>query len=127
MTNDQVQAWLDEYVAAWASNDADRIGALFTDDVVYSYRPWRDDANTVEGKAALVASWQDDPDDPSTWEAEYAPYAVEGDKAVAVGWTRYFGSDDEPERVYHNAFLLRFGDDGRCDEFAEFYVREKRS
>lgn len=125
MTNDEVQAWLDGYIAAWASNDASQIEALFTDDAVYSYRPWRDESHTVTGKDAIVASWRDDPDDPDTWEAEYAPYAVEGDKAVAVGWTRY-RSDDE-HRTYHNAFLLRFGEDGRCSEFAEFYVREKRS
>lgn len=126
MTNDQVQNWLDDYIEAWASNETERISALFTDDAVYSYRPWRDEANTVTGSDAVVASWQKEPDDPKTWEAEYAPYAVDGDKAVAVGWTRYFANDDEPERVYHNAFLLRFGDDGRCSEFAEFFVREKR-
>ncbi|HXV72117.1 MAG TPA: nuclear transport factor 2 family protein [Acidimicrobiia bacterium] len=127
MTHEQVQSWLDDYIAAWASNAADQIGRLFTDDVVYSYRPWRDDTNTVTGRDAVVASWQEDPDDPAGWEAEYAPYAVDDDKAVAVGWTRYFAGEDEPERVYHNAFLLRFDDEGRCAEFAEFYVREKKA
>lgn len=127
MTHEQVQSWLDDYIAAWASNAADQIGRLFTDDVVYSYRPWRDDTNTVTGRDAVVASWQEDPDDPAVWEAEYAPYAVDEDKAVAVGWTRYFAGEDEPERVYHNAFLLRFDDEGRCAEFAEFYVREKKA
>lgn len=127
MTHEQVQSWLDDYIAAWASNAADQIGRLFTDEVVYSYRPWRDDTNTVTGRDAVVASWQEDPDDPAVWEAEYAPYAVDEDKAVAVGWTRYFAGEDEPERVYHNAFLLRFDDEGRCAEFAEFYVREKKA
>jgi ketosteroid isomerase-like protein len=127
MTHEQVQSWLDEYVAAWASNDGDQIGRLFSRDAVYSYRPWRDEANTVTGRDGIVSSWQGDPDDPTTWEAEYAPYAVDGDRAVAVGRTRYFAADDEPERVYHNAFLLRFDDEGLCTEFAEFYVREKRT
>ncbi|HEX6286951.1 MAG TPA: nuclear transport factor 2 family protein [Acidimicrobiia bacterium] len=127
MTHEQVQSWLDDYVSAWASNDADRIAELFSEDAAYSYRPWRDDANTVIGRDEVVSSWQDDPDDPDTWEAEYAPYAVDGDRAVAVGRTRYFAHDDEPERVYHNAFLLQFDDEGRCAEFAEFYVREKRA
>jgi len=127
MTHEQVQSWLDDYIAAWASNAPDRIGTLFSDDVVYSYRPWRDETNTVTGRDAVVASWQEDPDDPAGWEAEYAAYTVDDDKAVAVGWTRYFADDDEPERVYHNAFLLRFDDEGRCAEFAEFYVREKKT
>jgi hypothetical protein len=60
------------------------------------------------------------------WEAAYAPYAVDGDRAVAVGWSRYAASDEHPERLYHNAFLLSFGDEGRCAEFHEFYVLEKR-
>ena len=127
MTHEQVQSWLDDYISAWASNDAVRIGELFSEEAAYSYRPWRDDANTVIGRDAVVASWQEDPDDPNTWEAEYAPYAVDGDRAVAVGWTRYLADDGEPERVYHNAFLLQFDDEGRCTEFAEFYVREKKS
>lgn len=127
MTHDEVQVWLDNYITAWASNDADKIGNLFTEDAVYSYRPWRDDKHSVKGRDGIVESWRENPDDPDGWEAEYAPYAVDGNVAVAVGWTRYKADGDEPEHVYHNAFLLRFGDDGRCSEFAEFYVRRKRS
>jgi hypothetical protein len=46
-------------------------------------------------------------------------------RAVAVGKTRYLATDDEPERTYHNAFLLEFADDGRCSSFREFWVRQK--
>ncbi len=28
----------------------------------------------------------------------------------------------QPEQTYHNAYLLRFGPDGRCAEFTEFYM-----
>ena len=28
----------------------------------------------------------------------------------------------QPEKLYHNVFLLEFGDDGRCSSFKEFYV-----
>lgn len=125
MTSDQVQEWLDRYVAAWRSGEPEAIRGLFSEDAVHGYRPWDSEQTTVRGREAITASWLENPDDPSTWEAEYRPYAVEGDRAVALGSTRYFASGEHPERVYHNAFVLRFDDDGRCREFHEFYVRKK--
>ncbi|HUG32895.1 MAG TPA: nuclear transport factor 2 family protein [Acidimicrobiia bacterium] len=125
MTHDQVQEWLDGYIEAWASNDPDEIGELFTEDAVYSYRPWENDKVTVRGRDAIVKRWMEHPDDPATWEASYHPFAVDGDRAVSVGWSRYRASGDEPERTYHNAYLLEFGEDGRCSSFHEFWVRER--
>lgn len=124
MTHDEVQRWLDDYVAAWRSCDADAIGALFTEDAVYGYRPWDDESHTVSGREAIVASWLDDPDDPTAWEARYHPYAVDGDRAVAIGRTTYDSDGEGDGRVYHNAFILRFADN-RCAEFHEFYLRRK--
>lgn len=124
MTHDDVQRWLDDYVSAWRSGDAEAIGDLFTEDAVYGYRPWNDESHSASGREAIVASWLDDPDDPSTWEAGYHPYAVDGDRAVALGRTTYRENGEEDERVYHNAFVLRFTE-GRCAEFHEFYVRQK--
>lgn len=125
MTRDQVQNWLDGYIAAWASNDADVIADLFTEDAVYSYRPWENDDVTARGRDAIVSSWLRHEDDPGSWEAHYEPFVVEGNKAAAVGWSRYFATDDKPEKTYHNAYLLEFGDDGRCSSFHEFWVLER--
>ena len=122
MNRDDVQAWLDRYVEAWRSNEPGRIGELFTEDAVYGYRPWDSDDQTVRGRDAIVASWLEEPDDPAAWEARYETYAVEGDRAVAVGWSRYAAAGDDPERTYHNAYLMRFAPDGRCAEFHEFYM-----
>jgi ketosteroid isomerase-like protein len=126
MTHDQVQEWLDRYIAAWASNDPDEIAALFSEDVVYSYRPWIDDKVTVEGRDAVVSSWLENPDDPQGWEASYAPYAVDDRKAVATGWSRYLATEQAEERVYHNAYLLEFDEDGRCSSFREFWFLQKK-
>jgi len=123
MTHDDVQKWLDAYIAAWASNDSADITALFSEDAIYSYRPWVDEKVATTGRDAIVASWLESPDDPENWEAEYRPYVVEGDRAVAVGFSRYRATDDEPERTYHNAYVLRF-EDGKCAEFREFYMLE---
>lgn len=125
MTHDDVQEWLNDYVAAWRSSDPGAIRALFADEAAYAYRPWDSEETTVMGNDAIVASWLGNADDPSSWEAAYAPYAVDGNRAVATGTTRYLPSDDHPERTYHNAFILRFDDEGKCVEFHEFYVRKK--
>jgi ketosteroid isomerase-like protein len=124
MDRSAVQDWLDRYVAAWRANDAMPIEELFSDDAVYGYRPWDSDDHTIRGRDAIVGSWLDEPDEPASWEAHYEPYAVEGDRAVAVGWSRYAAGGDSPERTYHNAYLLRFDPDGRCAEFHEFYMQE---
>jgi ketosteroid isomerase-like protein len=124
MTHDEVQRWLDGYIDAWSSNDADAIGALFSEDAVYSYRPWENDEVTFRGRDAIVASWIKDPDPPSIWEASYRPYTVEGDKAVAVGWSKYEKTSDDPARKYHNAYLLEFDEEGACKSFHEFYLLE---
>ncbi len=124
MDRTDVQNWLDRYVEAWRANDAELIKPLFSDDAVYSYRPYDDPERTFRGNAAIVASWLDEPDPPDSWEAKYEPYAVEGDRAVAVGFSRYLATDTAPEKTYHNAYLLRFDPDGRCAEFHEFYMEE---
>lgn len=125
MTHDQVQEWLDRYVTAWRSSDAVAITGLFSEDAVHGYRPWDSDEHTVRGNHRIAASWLERRDDPASWEAAYAPYAVDGDKAVALGTTRYFATANHQERLYHNAFILAFDAEGRCTSFHEFYLQEK--
>jgi len=120
MNRMEVQAWLDRYVEAWATYDAKLIGDLFTDDVVYRYRPWDSERTTVNGRDAVVSSWLENRDEPGTWTARYEPYAVEGDRAAAVGISDY--PEQEGGETYHNCFLLRFGSDGRCAEFTELWM-----
>ena len=118
-----VARWLDDYIAAWRTYDDGAIGALFAEDAVYRYQPWDDDTEAVQGREAIVASWLETPDEPGSWTAEYAPWAVDGDRAVAVGTSRYRATDEAAEAVFHNAFLLRFDADGRCTEFVDVYMR----
>jgi hypothetical protein len=122
MNRSDVQAWLDRYVQAWRTNDRGTIESLFTEDAAYGYRPWDSDEHTIRGRDAIVASWLEETDAAGTWEAHYEPFAVEGDRAVALGWSRYLARDDQPERLYHNAYVLEFALDGRCSSFHEFYM-----
>jgi ketosteroid isomerase-like protein len=128
MTHDDVQGWLDRYLAAWRSYDAGAIGDLFSEDAEYRYHPWDD---PIRGRTQIVRAWvapsgtESQRDEPGTWEAQYEPYAVEGDRAVAIGWSRYLAQGDTPEKLYHNCYLLAFDDGGRCRTFTEFFVEQK--
>ena len=125
MTHADVQDWLDRYITAWRSNETEPIAALFTEDAVYRYRPYGGDAHATRGREAIVAAWLEEGDPPDGWDAAYEPFAIDGERAVAIGWSRYRATDEQPERTYHNAFLLRFAPDGRCAEFNEFYMLEE--
>jgi uncharacterized protein (TIGR02246 family) len=125
MTHDDLQRWLDRYIAAWASNDPAEIGDLFTEDAVYSYRPWENDDVTTRGREAIVAAWTSHEEDPTDWDAQYRPFTVEGNRAVAVGWSHYKATESEPEKTFHNVYLLEFDDNGRCLSFHEFWFLER--
>jgi hypothetical protein len=124
MDRSAVQAWLDRYVDAWRANRREPIVDLFTEDAAYRYRPYGGDDHVVRGHDAIVETWLDENDAPDSWEAHYEPFALEGDRAVAVGTSRYIATDAQPGRVFHNCFLLRFAPDGRCAEFVEYYMED---
>ncbi len=129
MDPQRAQDWLDRYVAAWVSYEPDEIADLFSQDVVYRYHP--SDEPTV-GREAVVASWlggsgadgASTRDAPGTYDAAYAPVAVDGDTVVATGTSRYRDVPDGPVvRTYDNCFVMRFDGEGRCREFTQYYVR----
>ena len=122
MTRESMQAWLDRYVEAWRTYDAQKIGGLFSEDAVYFYSPF-DAHPPVRGRDAIVSKWLEERDDPSLWKAHYEPIAVEGNVGVANGRTRYLRRDGAVEREYDNIFVLHFDDAGRCDRFREWYMK----
>ena len=131
MDHRAAQAWLDDYVAAWLSYDRDEIAALFSAGVSYRYHPYDE---PIVGIAAVVASWlgESGGDDASTrdahgtYDATYAPVAIDGDVVVATGISRYRDEPDGPvTKVFHNCFVMRFDDAGRCRDFTEYYVEQR--
>lgn len=116
--------WLGRYEIAWRSNDADLVEALFTDDAVYRWHPWDDEGDLARGADAIAQAWLAFPDEPDSWELQAVPLAMNGDLGIARCVTRYRAAADEPERTYHNIFLVRLAPDGRCFDFTEFFMRE---
>jgi len=131
MDHGTAKDWLDRYVAAWVSYNPAAIGDLFTEDVSYRYHP--SDEPTV-GRDAVVASWRGEStaqqastrDALGTYQAAYAPVAIEDDVVVAIGTSTYFAAPGGPvDAVYDNCFLMRFDDSGRCSDFTEYYVKRR--
>ncbi len=119
MTHDDVQRWLERYVAAWDSYDPEAIGDLFTEDASYRYQPYRE---PVVGRAAIVADWLEAKDEPGTWAAHYDVWAFDGDRASAIGESRYTNPDGSFRALYYNHWALRFDAHGRCAEFVEYFM-----
>jgi hypothetical protein len=131
MTRAEVQRWLDRYIEAWKTYDRATIADLFGADATYRYHPYDEGESVVHGRDAIVRDWiepegdSSSRDEPGTYDAHYEPYAIDGDRAVAVGRSNYWNDESHStlERVYDNVFLLRFDGDGRCTEFTELFMK----
>jgi hypothetical protein len=122
-----VERWIEGYLRAWTTDTAEDIEALFTEDVTYSPYPWPRDGNRWEGRDAVVSKWIGRGDSKVGWRFEHRILAVEGDTAVIEGWTYYDRDDSDAwAEAYANVWLVRFADDGRAREFAEWWVEKPK-
>jgi ketosteroid isomerase-like protein len=134
MTKDDVNRWLDAYIAAWKSYDRDEIAALFSEDITYRYQPYEEPPNV--GRETVVETWLGEGhaegastrDAEGTYDGEYECIAIDGDVAVARGHSTYYTEPGGPiDKVYDNCYLMRFDADGRCSEFTEFYMERPKA
>lgn len=112
--------WMEGYLTAWSSNDADAVARLFVEDAVYDTQtggePW-------DGRDAIVAGWLSVADKPGTWQFSWEPLIESDSLAIITGETVY---SDDPPKVYRNLWVIEFGADDRCRSFTEWYVRVKQ-
>jgi hypothetical protein len=119
-----VTAWLDAYVRAWKTYDAQAIGDLFNENASYAYAPF---SIPLHGRAAIVTSWLEERDAPGTYDGHYEPVLIEGNRAVANGRSRYFEQDGTTFKTeYDNIFLLRFDEEDRCLEYREWFMERPK-
>ena len=115
-----VETWLEAYVRAWKSYDEAEIANLWTEDATWVY-PF---GIRAQGRAEITAEWMAEKDlfTEGGYDGRYMPIAIDGDIAVTHGRTRFFDAETGSVRTdYDNIWVLRFGTDGRCMEFHEWY------
>jgi ketosteroid isomerase-like protein len=114
-------AWLDRYFAAWRSNDPGEVEALFAEDAVYSWGPFREPAH---GRGAIVRAWVEGGVPPGIRFA-YEALATAGDRGVAhfhVGHADERGGEVEMDGI----LVCDFDAEGRCTLHQEWYDRVER-
>ena len=110
---DAVTAWIDNYRAAWSSNDPAQVAALFTEDAAYFPEPF---GTPWRGRDEIVAKWLERRDEPGSWSFTWHPLIVTEDLAVIEGETIY------PDRRYSNLWVLRLDNLGRARQFTEWWM-----
>ena len=107
--------WMARYERAWASNDPDEIGSLFTNAALYFTTPFRE---PWLGRKAIVEGWLGRKDEPGGWAFEWQALVDSAELAIVTGTTTY----DDPSQAYSNLWVLQFAEDGRCSEFTEWWM-----
>jgi uncharacterized protein (TIGR02246 family) len=113
-----VEDWLDRYGRAWEERDPGAAAALFTEDATYRETPF---AEPLRGAEAVREYWADVTEQQEDIRFGYGLLAVTGELAIAL-WTSTFTSVPGGDRVeLDGVFVLRFGDDGLCNELREWW------
>lgn len=116
MNESDVERWVEAYEKAWESNDPTAIQALFTEDATYFTAPYRE---PWHGRDAIVDEWLGRRDEQGSWTFRFEVMAVAGSLGFVRGWTVY------TDATYSNLWVIRLADDGRCEEFTEWWMKEK--
>jgi hypothetical protein len=116
--SERLDEWMDLYVAAWSSNEAEDIAALFSPEAVYD--PQTADGE-LHGREEIVDWWQDIDDHPDNWDFEWVLLVETDDLAVVTATTRYF----DPPASYRNLFVIKFDANDLCHDFTEWYIEEE--
>jgi uncharacterized protein (TIGR02246 family) len=114
----KVVDWVEAYKHAWSSNAPEDIAALFTEDALYYTGPFD---SPWKGREMIVKDWLGRKDEPDSYTFRYEVLALGDDLGVVRGWTEYTTLG----KHYSNIWLIRFGEQGRCREFTEWWMKKK--
>jgi ketosteroid isomerase-like protein len=112
-----IAEWADRYFDAWRTNDPSDVAALFAENAVYFYGPFRPPA---EGREEIVRRWianADQQDVVTTHEV----IATNGNTGV-VHWTVRFRDGDGRNVALDGILVVTLDGSGRCVEHREWYA-----
>jgi SnoaL-like domain len=111
--------WIEAYGRAWEERDPAAAAALFTEDALYRSHPLREPHVGSEG---VRAYWTRATLTQADVDVRFGDPLVVGDK-VAVEWWATM-QDEDAEETIPGCLLLRFAEDGRCEELREYWHAE---
>lgn len=123
MTSDlsaRYETWVRSYVRAWNSNDPGDIAELFATDAGYFTEPH---SKPWVGRDEIVERWLDRKDEPGDTVFDFEVLVAHPEIGIVKGRTHYRSTG----QVYANLWEVRLDDEGRCSEFVEWWMEEKKT
>jgi ketosteroid isomerase-like protein len=120
MDRSRFESWVQDYLAAWASDDREEVEGLFAADAVYRPSGMRE---AWVGRDEILRRWLATND--RLREKGYEVLAVDGNVGVARirAVTRLPG--DRVDVEHDGVLVITFDDDGRCLVHREWYERRE--
>lgn len=113
------RAWIERYRRAWEEADVDEFVDLFTRDAIYYSHPFREPHLGHDGIREYVGQATGTQEQV---EVRFAEPVVEGNRAAAEWWATM--EDEDGEITLPGCLILRFAEDGRCEELREYWLVE---
>jgi ketosteroid isomerase-like protein len=115
-----VDEWVERYRQAWVDADEEAAASLFTDDGVYQ---WHLLQPASTGHDGVREYWRNVCSTQSEVDVRMGRPFVDGERVAVEFWTR-MKNEGQPVTVL-GCMLLRFADDGRCEELREYWHFEQ--
>jgi hypothetical protein len=110
-------AWLAAYHHAWVTHNAEQVAQLFTEHAVYHSHPFRP---PYRGRAEISAYWQRATPSQADLEVQWGTPIVSGNR-VAIEWWAMMRETEAGELTLPGCLLLRFAENGLCEELREYW------
>jgi hypothetical protein len=112
VTRDDLDRWIDAYLAAWRSGDG--VDGLFTGDATYRSSPYLDPDSGID---AIKEFWRRETDDGEEFTVQREIVAIEGDTGVVRLEVEY---TSPRYRHYRDIWIVTLDGEGRCTAFEEW-------
>jgi hypothetical protein len=111
-----IEEWIEAYRRAWEDRDDHAVGALFTHGATYWSHPFRE---PFRGREAIHAYWRQATGSLTTITVDFGRPIASSSRAAVEWWAILSG--EQGTATLPGALILRFGQDGRCEELREYW------